>query len=155
MLNQRRSQQRDIHGQTAHSVSSRGAIVGAAACFRPALPARENGTFGRGPQGSRDAGPPLRRSLEWEDRGGVGGRPSARDAVALHEEGSMRLGTLLGGMAVAVALAIAPMMTPAQAKNTLRWASQGDALPLDPHAQTESSVEHTAELQSLIRIAYA
>src|SRR3546814_9892209 len=50
----------------------------------------------------------------------------------------MRLGTLLGGMAVAVALAIAPMMTPAQAKNTLRWASQGDALTLDPHAQNES-----------------
>src|SRR3546814_20944050 len=79
MLNQRRSQQRDIHGQTAHSVSSRGAIVGAAACFRHALPARANGTFGRGPQGSRDVGPPLRRSLEGEDRGGVGGRPSARD----------------------------------------------------------------------------
>src|SRR3546814_10993921 len=85
MLNQRRSQQRDIHGQTAHSVSSRGAIVGAAACLRPALPARAHGTFGRGPQGPRDDGPTMRRSLEWEVRGGGGGRPSARYAVALHE----------------------------------------------------------------------
>ncbi|MFN4089899.1 MAG: ABC transporter substrate-binding protein [Alphaproteobacteria bacterium] len=45
----------------------------------------------------------------------------------------MKLSTLLGGAAVAIALA----MTPAYAKNTLRWASQGDALTLDPHAQNE------------------
>src|SRR3546814_1011456 len=30
------------------------------------------------------------------------------------------------------------MTSPAQAKNTLRWANQGDALTLDPHAQNES-----------------
>ena len=41
---------------------------------------------------------------------------------------------LLTGAAVALALSVA---APALAKNTLRWASQGDALTLDPHAQNE------------------
>ncbi len=46
----------------------------------------------------------------------------------------MILRSLLSGVALAATLAFA---APADAKNTLRWASQGDALTLDPHAQNE------------------
>jgi len=35
-------------------------------------------------------------------------------------------------------LLVALLALPAQAKNTLRWASQGDALTFDPHAQNET-----------------
>jgi len=37
----------------------------------------------------------------------------------------------------ALALALAATMSAAEAKNTLRWSSQGDALTADPHAQNE------------------
>ena len=46
----------------------------------------------------------------------------------------MTLRILLSGAAIAVALSVAGA---AEAKNSLRWASQGDALTLDPHAQNE------------------
>ena len=46
----------------------------------------------------------------------------------------MQYKVLLSGATVALALAITG---PADAKNTLRWASQGDALTLDPYAQNE------------------
>jgi peptide/nickel transport system substrate-binding protein len=46
----------------------------------------------------------------------------------------MRLGVAVFGTALASILALA---MPAEAKNTLRWASQGDALSLDPMAQNE------------------
>ena len=48
----------------------------------------------------------------------------------------MNLRKLLSGMVVAGAVAFA--VTPALAKNTIRWASQGDALTSDPHAANES-----------------
>jgi len=41
-------------------------------------------------------------------------------------------------IALAVILAASVAGTPAWAKNTIRWASQGDALTSDPHAQNES-----------------
>ena len=37
----------------------------------------------------------------------------------------------------ALALALAMGASAAEAKNTLRWSSQGDALTADPHAQNE------------------
>ena len=46
----------------------------------------------------------------------------------------MKLYSLLGSVALA---AVTAFSVPADAKNTLRWASQGDALTLDPHAQNE------------------
>jgi len=39
-------------------------------------------------------------------------------------------------LCLGLALAMGPLQ-PAEAKNTLRWASQGDALTFDPHAQNE------------------
>ena len=48
----------------------------------------------------------------------------------------MKFSKLLSGMLVAGAVAFA--VSPALAKNTIRWASQGDALTADPHAANES-----------------
>ncbi len=53
---------------------------------------------------------------------------------------SRSVAVILGGV---LALGLAP---PAEAKNTLRWASQGDALTFDPHAQNEGPT-NTANLQ--------
>jgi len=47
----------------------------------------------------------------------------------------MRLTTLLAGAALAVSVALS---SGADAKNILRWASQGDALTLDPMSQNEA-----------------
>jgi peptide/nickel transport system substrate-binding protein len=54
----------------------------------------------------------------------------------------MRLNAVLGGVALAALLAFAGA---AEAKNTLRWASQGDALTLDPHAQNEGPTNAMSE----------
>ena len=40
-------------------------------------------------------------------------------------------------LTTALALALAAGVPAAEAKNTLRWSSQGDALTADPHAQNE------------------
>ncbi len=48
----------------------------------------------------------------------------------------MRLRHVFGGLLIAGACAFA--VSPALAKNTIRWASQGDALTSDPHAANES-----------------
>ncbi len=48
----------------------------------------------------------------------------------------MKVRQVIGGILVVSALAFAA--TPASAKNTIRWASQGDALTGDPHAANES-----------------
>ncbi len=45
----------------------------------------------------------------------------------------MRLGKIILGAVLAIAI----IVSPALAKNTLRWASQGDALTFDPHSQNE------------------
>lgn len=97
---------------------------------------RENGAFHRGSQAfdaletlaPRGAG---RYSMATCRQGWPVGYATRASRV---EERDMKLTSLLGGAAVALALAVSP----AYAKNTLRWASQGDALTLDPHAQNES-----------------
>ena len=48
----------------------------------------------------------------------------------------MRLKPLLQGLLCFSAVAL--VLTPASAKNTIRWASQGDALTSDPHAANEA-----------------
>jgi peptide/nickel transport system substrate-binding protein len=56
----------------------------------------------------------------------------------------MLLRTVSGGVALGLALAVA---YPAYAENVLRWASQGDALTYDPHAQNEGPT-NTANQQT-------
>lgn len=48
----------------------------------------------------------------------------------------MKLKHIISGVALSAAMAI--VAVPALAKNTIRWASQGDALTADPHAANES-----------------
>src|SRR5690606_16831038 len=61
-------------------------------------------------------------------------RPRTLGAGRSAMGGVMKLRMLLSGAAIALALTVGH----AEAKNVLRWASQGDALTLDPHAQNES-----------------
>jgi peptide/nickel transport system substrate-binding protein len=44
----------------------------------------------------------------------------------------------LKSMAIALASFAFGLLAPAEAKNVLRWASQGDALSFDPHAVNET-----------------
>ena len=57
----------------------------------------------------------------------------------------MKLNLRRAGAVAAVAIG-AMVVTPAHAKNVLRWASQGDALTFDPHSQNEGPT-NAANLQ--------
>jgi len=63
----------------------------------------------------------------------------------------MKLKHIIGSVAIGATLALVAM--PASAKNTIRWASQGDALTSDPHAANESPT-HSASRKIYDTLSY-